>query len=352
MSKTDSDQAGNSDAVTGAHLVGSVPFPSVDEVFTAAASTLGNHLHRIPDGEVGERKNWVAWQLPIIMNCDAFEWTGEDSGYSAASPRRVRLKDGMSEADIRFDNLGYADVATESFAAFRKLQDDGVVAKEHRFQVCLPTPVAPVHLWVREEDQAAVEEKYEAAMLAELARIVDAIPADKLALQWDTAVEFGVLEGCFPTYMDSPMDDIVERLVRLGDAVPADIELGYHLCYGDAAHRHVVEPEDVSKLVDVANQVAARLQRPLNWIHMPVPKDRDDEAYFAPAQALDLPAGTELYLGLLHSDGIEAANRRIAAALTHIPAFGVATECGFGRRKADTIEPLMRQHATVSQPIR
>ena len=37
---------------------------------------------------------------------------------------------------------------------------------------------------------------------------------------------------------------MVERLVRLGHRVPTDIELGYHLCYGDAGHQHFVEPED------------------------------------------------------------------------------------------------------------
>ena len=340
------------ETVSGAHLVGSVPYPTVEDVFRGAADLLGDHLHRIPDGEVGERKNWVACQLPVFTSCDAFEWTGEDSGYSAAAPRRIKLKDGKVASDIRFGNLGYADVAIESFGTFDALQTAGTIPAGIRFQVCLPTPVAPVHLWVRREDQSVVERQYELAMLSELRRIIESIPADRLAIQWDTAVEFGILEGCFPTYMDTPMANIVARLVRLGDVVPVDTELGYHLCYGDAGHRHFVEPGDVSKLVDVANQVAARLQRPLNWIHMPVPKDRDDEAYFAPAQHLALPQETELYLGLLHSDGVEGARPRIEAALAHIPAFGVATECGFGRRKAETIEALLQQHAAVSHPVR
>ena len=39
-----------------------------------------------------------------------------------------------------------------------------------------------------------VEPAYEAQMLAELERICSGIPHDQLAIQWDTAVEFGVLE--------------------------------------------------------------------------------------------------------------------------------------------------------------
>lgn len=338
-------------AVKGAHLVGSVPYESASAVFKAASGILGEHLHRIPDGEVGERSNWVAWQLPMFLGSDAFEWTEQDSGYSEAAPRRLRIKEGHGESEIRFENIGYADVAIESFALFDALQKKGEVSRGHRFQVCLPTPVAPIHLWVRTEDQHAVEKEYEAAMLNELARIADSIPAEQLAIQWDTAVEFGILEGCFPTYMQSPMAEVMERLLRLGDAVPMPVQLGYHLCYGDAGHKHFVEPADMSKLVAVANALAQGLKRPLNWIHLPVPKDRSDDAYFAPAGDLKLAADTELYLGLIHSDGEAAANERVAATLRHIPAFGVATECGFGRRDPETIRDLMAQHASVSSPV-
>ncbi len=339
------------ESVVGAHLVGSVPFESVSKVFRVASKALGTHLHRIPDGEVGERTNWVAWQLPIFVGCDALEWAETDSGYSAASARRIRIKAGFSGADIQFGNLGYADAASESFRTFDRLQEEGVLAEHHRFQICLPTPVAPVHLWVQKEDQFAVEESYEVAMLGELEKILASLPDERIAIQWDTAVEFGVLEGCFPTYMKSPMADILSRLVRLGNAVPHTVELGFHLCYGDAGHKHFVEPNDVSKLVEVANELEARLDRRLNWIHFPVPKNRNDDAYFAPARKLKLSAETELYLGLLHSDGIAGAKQRIEAALRHIPRFGVATECGFGRRDTATIEDLMVQHADVSHSI-
>ncbi|MEU4670755.1 hypothetical protein AB0F91_22900 [Amycolatopsis sp. NPDC023774] len=44
-------------------------------------------------------------------------------------------------------------------------------------------------------DQTAVEPTYETAMLRELELIPDAIPADQLAIQWDAAVESGMLEG-------------------------------------------------------------------------------------------------------------------------------------------------------------
>ena len=83
-------------------------------------------------------------------------------------------------------------------------------------------------------------------------------------------------------------------------------------------------------------------------MHLPVPIERDDEAYFAPLQGLDLPDGTDLYLGLVHhEDGVEGAMRRIAAASTAASRFGIATECGLGRGPEERTAPLLDLHARI-----
>ncbi len=45
---------------------------------------------------------------------------------------------------------------------------------------------------------------------------------DKLAIQWDVAVEFGVLEGVWPVPFENLMDGIVERIVRISGHVPSE----------------------------------------------------------------------------------------------------------------------------------
>ncbi|MGH7402724.1 MAG: class I SAM-dependent methyltransferase, partial [Candidatus Rokuibacteriota bacterium] len=175
---------------------------------------------------------------------------------------------------------------------------------------------------------------------------------DQLAIQWDTNFEFGMLEGVFPVWFDDVKGGILERLLRLARHVPPDVQLGYHFCYGDVRHRHFKEPADASKLVEVANALAASLGRPLNWIHLPVPRERLDEAYYAPMRELRLRSETELYLGLVHhTDGVEGTRRRMEMARGFVAGFGVATECGWGRRPPDTIAELLRIHAAVSAPI-
>jgi hypothetical protein len=131
--------------------------------------------------------------------------------------------------------------------------------------------------------------------------------------------------------------------------VPAAVELGIHLCYGDPGHKHLVEPADMGLMVELANRFTAKVKRPITWVHMPVPRDRDDEAYFAPLQDLRLHSGTELYIGLIHlRDGISGAIKRLAAAKQVIPKFGIATECGFGRRNPETILSLIKLHREVA----
>ncbi|MFZ0837007.1 MAG: hypothetical protein WAM77_06115 [Xanthobacteraceae bacterium] len=64
---------------------------------------------------------------------------------------------------------------------------------------------------------------------------------------------------------------------------------------------------------------------------------------------LNLRPTTELYLGLIHlTDGIQGAQRRIATADTVVNRYGVATECGFGRRPPDTILSLLDLHRAVA----
>jgi SAM-dependent methyltransferase len=334
----------------GIHLVGSVPLGSAEEVFRRASETLGDRLRRIPDGETGPRSDWILWQYPVFSSRPQFVVGPPGDGTYRTLPK-LRLRAGESAASVSLDSLGYAETAIASHRLFARLKRDGVIAPHCRFQVCLPTPLAPISAFIDPEHQAELEPVYEARVLDELAQIVAAVPHDQLAIQWDARVEFAMLEGFTPAWFAEVRGGILERMLRLSRHVPADVELGFHLCYGDEAHGHFVELEDSRKLVEVANALAVSLSRPLNWIHMPVPRGIADE-YFAPLARLTLQPETELYLGLLHSDdGIEAAKKRIASARRHIRGFGAATDCGWGRGDSDAIDDLLELHRAVSKPL-
>ena len=81
---------------------------------------------------------------------------------------------------------------------------------------------------------------------------------------------------------------------------------------------------------------------------MPVPVSRNDAGYFAPLTGLKKSPSTRLFLGLIHmSDGEQGAIQRINAAKQYCPDFGVATECGFGRRPRESLEELMGIHKSA-----
>ena len=336
---------------SGAHLVGSVPLANNRAVFKLTSAVLGRHLRRVPDGETGVRAGWIAWQQAVFSSVPQLERTTSHGGAYDNRPL-LRLRSGTRADQVLFPPLGYGAAAIESYGEFARLKRDGEVPPI-RFQVSLPTPLAPVHTFVVRENGAEIDQAYEAQLLREIDGILDVIPSRELAIQWDTAVEFAVLEHSMPTYLTNPMDDILARLVRLGNRVPPDVELGYHLCYGDAGHKHFKEPDDMSKLVAVANGICAKLARPVNWVHMPVPRNRTDEAYPAPLSELKMSSDTELYLGLVHrTDGLNGAQQRIVAAQKFRTNFGAATECGLGRRPSDTIPELLQLHAETAVPLR
>jgi hypothetical protein len=341
------------DKPRGVHLVGSIPLGEAETVFRTTADILGPRLRRVTDGETGGRLEWIIWQLHRLMQHPQFQVVPPGPRNYAPNPR-VAVKDGVALEDVQFGSLGYADEARPSWDLFSRLQAEGVLTDSWRFQVSLPTPLAPIGAFVIPEEEAALEPLYEDAMRREVEEIAAFVPHGSLAIQWDTAAEFGILEGVFPPFFDGDTEDgIVSRLARYATWVPDDVELGYHLCYGDADHEHFKQPADAGLLVRIGNRVSEAVDRPIQWIHLPVPRDRDDDAYFAPLSDLRLHDETELYLGLVHlTDGVEGTARRIATAKPVAPTFGVATECGMGRRPPDTIPRLLDIHAEVADPIR
>ena len=344
------EQGGDDVVAVGAHLAGSVPLSGAEEVFRHVSAKLGDRLRRIPDGETGPRSDWILWQYPVFSARPQFV-VGPPGDDTYRTLPKLRLRDGVSPSEVSFNDLGFAETALASYSLFARLKRDGELPHHLRFQVCLPTPLAPISAFVDPDHQAVIEPIYERRMLEELEQLLASIPADQLAIQWDARFEFAMLEGQTTAWFSEVRAGILERLLRLARHVPSAVELGFHLCYGDEAHGHFAPQVDVRKLVEVANALAVSLSRPLNWIHMPLPRDTADELY-SPLGALTLQAETELYLGLVHlDDGVEGAKARIAAAHRYVPTFGVATDCGWGRGGSEKVEALLDLHRAVSMPL-
>ena len=280
----------------------------------------------MPDGEIGGRRLWVSWQYPLFR-ANAFFVATE-----YARPRtgwlELRLADGVRGKDVVFGELGYAREARASFIDFTRAQQRGDLPKDVRFQVCLPTPFAVVNAFCVPSEAAEVELAYERAMAAEIEALCAEIPRDKLSIQWDVCMEIVFWDGQDRRGRANRNDvsnaDFIARMKRICKLVPDDVELGIHLCYGDFEAKHFVEPRNAGKMVEFANAIAKAVSHKLAFIHMPVPIERTDDAFFKPFDDLKLDKDTEVYLGVVHvKDGVEGTRKRIEAASKHVKRFGI-----------------------------
>jgi hypothetical protein len=223
-----------------------------------------------------------------------------------------------------------------------------------RFQVSLPLPEDATRVFLTNADDfARLSAAYEGAIGREIERITEVIPPDDLVIQWDICIEVLAVElkdEIRAPWKPSgdPFARYLQGLTAVARHVPEQTLMGCHLCYGDFQHSHVSEPPDLSVVVRMANAAHKEVARPVDYYHMPVPRSRDDEAYFAPLKNLDI-GEAKLYLGLIHhTDGIAGYMRRVGTAQRYVSGFGIATECGLSRRRKETIPELLRIHREVA----
>lgn len=336
------------------HLVGSIGLDNVDDIFRTVGAKLGRRLRRVPDGEVGSRRLWVSYQYPLLRASPYL--IPDPSGAVRATNKfpLLALAEGVVPDEIAFGTLGYAREARVSYADLLAARQRGDFASDVKLQVCLPTPFGVIYAFASPRDVLAIEPAYERAMIAEVRTLCDAIPHDGLSIQWDFCHEMVSLDGQpqsqFPP-QGASQAEIVARMQRLCDAVPANVELGIHVCYGDFVAKHIIEPKDSGRMVDVVNDIVKAVKRKVNYLHFPVPVERTDDEYFIPFKQLKLDPGTEIYLGLIHvRDGADGVIKRIETARKFVSEFGIATECGIARQRTpDLVYKILDTYAGASR---
>ncbi|MGI8712706.1 MAG: hypothetical protein ACR2NR_05875 [Solirubrobacteraceae bacterium] len=344
------------------HFNGSVNLPDAESVMREISSRIPTGVRRMTDGETGERGYWILFQIQKFMEMPEFESVTVGRAYETAADApemaQLRLAEGASGDSIDWPNLGYADAYAASFEVFDRLQKDRTIPAGVRFQMQYPTPLASMAGTIVPEDLAAVAASYETALFADLDAVLAKLPRDRCAVQWDVAVEFGLLEGAMGPGSGMPIDRVTPGLVRCVDRVPAEVPVGLHLCYGDYGHQHFKQPESVLMQVELVNAVISAAQRPVNWASFTVPQARNDTDYFAPLRDLTAGPETELYFALVpyHPDDQSVGTtseqaKHIDTALAQSSAgareWGICTECGMGRVAADDVSKLLDLHREI-----
>ena len=337
-------------------LVGSIPFDTPEEVFASFGAPLGKYLSAMPDGEVGPRRHWISRvhyqvlaahpELEVVQ-----QPAPDENGVERQHPRNAadawwfKVKDGVKQ--VRFGDpgwrLGYARDAVNSYFVFRTMKEKGVLAPHLRFQVSIPmvNSVLPPRIFPNRDDLDRIRPGYEAATRAEIATIVEKIPAQR------TRDPVGLLDrgsgrlrrhtGLSAGRRDRAQSD---RSAQSLAPIPREVALGYHFCFGTLGGWPRFEPDDLGQTVKLANAFVAASGRPVDWIHIPV-LDRSDDGFFAPLRDLD-PQGARVYLGAIHN--MTRFKERIATARKYLPEFGLGAYCGFGREPPSALPKILNDH--------
>lgn len=335
-----------------AHLVGSVGLKDAETVFITVSEILGGLCRRIPDGETGDRGYWIRWQQKTFDRCkDLIQETVNVRipGFNDSVARPFyRIKEGIDPVSIDLGDLGYAEEAAKSYKLFARLVDTGKISRDVRFQTSIPTPMALLCGFVVPDDRLRLEPAVMRAMTRDVEKLQSLVPPQRLAVQLDVCYEIVGADGGPPLPYDDHVEGTASRVAALCSLIAEEAECGIHLCYGDPGHQHIVEPSSLAASVTFANAICAASPRPIDFVHMPVPRSRADDDYFRPLEALELPEDTQLILGLVHhTDGVEGGSNRMSVADRYADGYAIATECGFGRRDPKTIPELLQIHCDL-----
>lgn len=340
------------------HLVGSIALTDCEQVFSRVSAELGPYIDKIPDGETGERARWIYFQRTMLEQHPDMELDPDAAplklhqwdGTLLRETPLLRFKPDADTSSINFDT-GYDKAASYSYGVFKRLRDEGVVPDHVRFQVCLPTPMASGYMYVSPAARDEYCTVYMRSLQGALRNIMDSIDHGDLALQFDVCQEVLIFEDYFPERPADYKERIFAELAQLGDAVAADIPMGYHLCYGTPYDEHLVMPKDMTVLVEMMRGILGATQHDVDFLHVPVPKDRSDDAYFEPLNTLKLAPDTRLFLGLIHYDDAAGDQQRIETAKHFVERFGIASECGWGRTDPKRVPGLLASHRAAAESL-
>jgi hypothetical protein len=344
--------------MTGFYLTGSINVPTTDAAFKLVGDRLQPGVSRVPDGEPGDRANWVLVHSAHFLSNPTLD----------VEAGRAKVRPGTP---VSFGDVDYHSSAIVSYADFRAARDAGVLAPESRFLVSIATPFNAVNSFVEFDSQVEVASAYEHALRRSVEAIQDAIPHADLAIQWDLPTELATIEGWFPNPYGG-VEPILEATARIAHWVDDDVDLTFHLCYGDSKFgaspfmgdppddaaaerggRHVL-PRDASAIVRLANGLSRLVSRRINAIQAATVTTWTKRAHWQPLAGLAVEPETEFYLGLVHAeDGAEGARARAALAADFLPHFGLSTECGLGRHSTEQLEAVLvawRELAAAREP--
>lgn len=334
-------------APRGALLVGSVPGSSPREAMDLAVDTLGPYLIALPDGETGERRNWVVSTIDAMRDVPALRVSREGDWSDYGSGLRLAVRRGHT---LRADDLplGYADAWAGSRAAYEAVQPPS--SRRVPFQVGLASPMDLAAFSLGPTAPLRHREAFTEATVAQVRRIQAATDHD-VVFQVELPAELVLLARAPRPARRLLAGRLARGILELVRRAPAGTRWGLHLCLGDLGNRALLSPPDTHPLAVLANALVAGWPagRTLEWLHVPLAAGdqppRREAAVYAPLRDLAPEASRVLVAGFVHERCTEGQLRTVLGLVEEAVGHRVrvAAACGLGRReRADAVEVMER----------
>jgi hypothetical protein len=336
-----------------AHLVGSLPGDSADDAMRLAVANLGTTLNSLPDGETGERHNWIIHILEgfrthpdLVLKKD-----GDWSDYDKIPQFRIRRGH-----TLRADSFDFGHVANfeESWPVFKRLRDEQH-APDLAYQVGVPGDFDMALFTLGPAGAFRHRAVFRQATLREIREIYRLAGTD-VVFQFEIPAELA-----FVARLPQPLRPLMARtlgrgVARLAALSPAGARFGIHLCLGDMNHKALATMPDTTPVVLLANAIvkAWPAGRPLEFVHAPFAaadiEPRTDAAWYEPLTKLEIPTSTRFAAGFVHEDQDLEVQRELRALIERNVGreVAVSTSCGLGRRTRPAAVAALERTAALT----
>jgi hypothetical protein len=336
-----------------AHLVGSLPGDDAGDAMRLAVTHLGTTLRSLPDGETGDRHNWIIHIIESMRNHPDLELKkdGDWSDYDKTPVFRVRRGHTLRAPSLDFGHVKTFEENWPVFTRVRGEQKNPALA----FQAGIPGDLDMALFTLGPIGAFRHRAAFRRATLREIREIYRRGGND-VVFQIEIPAELA-----FVARMPGPLRPVMARALargvgRLARQSPAGARFGIHLCLGDMNHRALATMTDTSPVVLLANAIvrAWPAGRNLEFVHVPfaaaekVP--RTDPAWYAPLTRLKLPRATRFAAGFVHEDQDLAEQRHLRALIErHVGReVDVSTSCGLGRRSRPAAMAALERTAALT----
>lgn len=332
--------------------MGSLPGPDPATAIATALDTLGPFLRTLPDGETGDRRNWVISIVDGLRDHPDLELAkpGDWSDYDKTPVMKVRRGRQLFGANLDF---GHVAAVTESFPVFQQaVMSAG--RGDLAFQEGVPGDFDLAMFTLGPVGALRHRRAFTEATLTEIRRVGD-ITGRTTLFQIEVPVELVLLAKAPPAARPALAALLARNVTRLAAAAPEGTRFGVHLCLGDMNNRAFGTMTDVSPLVLLANAIVSGWPdgRQLDLLHAPfAAADQPatvDPSFYAPLARLQVPTGVRFAAGFAHESQPLVDQLTIRSIIDeHLGReVTIAAACGLGRRDEDAGRAVLDRTAEL-----